>query len=318
MQQQTNNEGDVITTTTPSSSSSSSSSSSKKRKQSQQVEVQIPPTPTCPLCLFQSPVFFSIQFKRYFFSCPQCSLVFVHPQHHVSPTAEKHRYSTHNNDKLDQRYVNFLMPAVLELIERVTALHGAKFDDIRGLDYGCGPSPTLSYLLKEQGIPHVDDYDPYFYPSSQIDSIVIPFKKEDGPSDIILTQTTTPTDFPSSSQSTTTESTLITDDNLPPLSTIKPLYDFITCTETAEHFYVPYIDWRKLTHTSLLKRNGGVLVVMTSLLYNDEQFENWAYLRDVTHVSLYRPKTMEYIAKDLGLELIWPVERKNIAAFIIR
>jgi cyclopropane fatty-acyl-phospholipid synthase-like methyltransferase len=32
----------------------------------------------------------------------------------------------------------------------------------KGLDFGCGPGPTLSVLLEEQGQP-VDLYDPFYY-----------------------------------------------------------------------------------------------------------------------------------------------------------
>jgi hypothetical protein len=35
---------------------------------------------------------------------------------------------------------------------------------MRGLDYGCGPTPTLSGLLKVHGL-HCENYDPYFFPA---------------------------------------------------------------------------------------------------------------------------------------------------------
>ena len=34
---------------------------------------------------------------------------------------------------------------------------------MHGLDYGCGPAPTLSALLEERGMP-CDNYDPFFFP----------------------------------------------------------------------------------------------------------------------------------------------------------
>jgi len=54
---------------------------------------------------------------------------------------------------------------------------------------------------------------------------------------------------------------------------------------------------------------------MTQMLYSTEQFSNWWYLRDKTHVSFYSPKTMEYIAKVNNLNLILP-EKKNVAIFV--
>ena len=70
-------------------------------------------------------------------------------------------------------------------------------------------------------------------------------------------------------------------------------YDFITCTETAEHFHDPYKEFNTLN--SLLKP-GGWLGVMTSFLTSDEKFENWYYRRDPTHVTFYCEKTFQVIA----------------------
>ena len=70
-------------------------------------------------------------------------------------------------------------------------------------------------------------------------------------------------------------------------------YNFITCTETAEHFHDPYKEFNTLN--SLLKP-GGWLGVMTSFLTSDEKFENWYYRRDPTHVTFYCEKTFQVIA----------------------
>ena len=70
-------------------------------------------------------------------------------------------------------------------------------------------------------------------------------------------------------------------------------YDFITCTETAEHFHDPYKEFN--TINSLLKP-GGWLGVMTSFLTSDGEFKNWYYRRDPTHVTFYCEKTFQVIA----------------------
>ena len=70
-------------------------------------------------------------------------------------------------------------------------------------------------------------------------------------------------------------------------------YDFITCTETVEHFYDPFKEFN--TINDLLKP-GGWLGVMTSFLTSDEMFENWYYRRDPTHVTFYCEKTFQVIA----------------------
>jgi 2-polyprenyl-3-methyl-5-hydroxy-6-metoxy-1,4-benzoquinol methylase len=80
-------------------------------------------------------------------------------------------------------------------------------------------------------------------------------------------------------------------------------YDFITCTETAEHFHKPQEEFALLA--SLLNP-GGVLAVMTIFQTDDDRFENWRYRQDPTHVVFYRPSTFHVIARQLklGCELV--------------
>ena len=70
-------------------------------------------------------------------------------------------------------------------------------------------------------------------------------------------------------------------------------YDFITCTEAAEHFFDPYKEFNVLDG---LLVSGGWLGVMTCFLTDEELFENWHYRRDPTHVVFYAEKTFEVIA----------------------
>lgn len=70
-------------------------------------------------------------------------------------------------------------------------------------------------------------------------------------------------------------------------------YDFITCTETAEHFFDPFKEFNVLDR---LLVSGGWLGVMTCFLTDEESFDNWYYRRDPTHVVFYAEKTFEVIA----------------------
>ena len=79
----------------------------------------------------------------------------------------------------------------------------------------------------------------------------------------------------------------------PDESLLSKKYDFITCTETAEHFYDPFKEFNTLND---LLKPGGWLGVMTSFLTSDEMFENWYYRRDPTHVTFYCEKTFQVIA----------------------
>lgn len=80
-------------------------------------------------------------------------------------------------------------------------------------------------------------------------------------------------------------------------------YDLITSTEVVEHLRNP-MEYFKL-FKSLLKP-GGVLAVMTQFHYKDPQhFIGWHYMRDRSHISFYTPKTMAYIAREVGFEIVY-------------
>ena len=80
-------------------------------------------------------------------------------------------------------------------------------------------------------------------------------------------------------------------------------YDFIVTTETVEHFVSPNQDFQVLND---LVRPGGWIGVMTSILYTDIEFSDWYYRLDPTHVSFYRPETMEFIGEKWDLETSSP------------
>ena len=90
---------------------------------------------------------------------------------------------------------------------------------------------------------------------------------------------------------------------------LKRSYDFITCTETAEHFHYPSAEFERLDH---LLRPGGWLAVMTQWS-DDKDFDRWSYARDVTHVSFYRLETMVWLADHFGYRL--EVPRRDVALF---
>lgn len=83
--------------------------------------------------------------------------------------------------------------------------------------------------------------------------------------------------------------------------TLDQQYDFVTSTEVVEHFTQPESDWKNLT--SLVKTNG-ILGIMTQFQPQENEFANWWYHRDVTHVCFYAPKTFEWIAKKFFLEIL--------------
>lgn len=87
-------------------------------------------------------------------------------------------------------------------------------------------------------------------------------------------------------------------------------YDFVTCTETAEHFFAP---GREFATLARLLRAGGLLAIMTEVLGDQRVFAEWAYARDPTHVCFYRRETLEWLGSFLRARLSRP--HPNVAFF---
>ncbi|MCT7373694.1 class I SAM-dependent methyltransferase [Chelativorans salis] len=83
----------------------------------------------------------------------------------------------------------------------------------------------------------------------------------------------------------------------PDPAALDQVYDFVTCTETAEHFHYPAEEFDRL---SKLLRPGGWLAIMTCFQTEDARFAGWHYRRDPTHVVFYREATMGFIAGSRG------------------
>lgn len=108
----------------------------------------------CPLCGSNEPTLYFEDKNRVYLSCPDCCLVFVPGEYHLTPEAEKNEYDLHTNDPADPGYRRFLSRLAHPLLERLGP--GQK-----GLDFGSGPGPVLHQLLKDHG--HVMDvYDPFY------------------------------------------------------------------------------------------------------------------------------------------------------------
>jgi hypothetical protein len=77
-------------------------------------------------------------------------------------------------------------------------------------------------------------------------------------------------------------------------------YDFILCSETCEHFREPFLEFHRLV--SLLK-NGAWLALQTQFV--PENFADWHYHRDQTHIAFFSEKTFRWLASSLGLSLVY-------------
>ena len=92
----------------------------------------------------------------------------------------------------------------------------------------------------------------------------------------------------------------------PDESVLANTYDFITCTETVEHFTTPRADFLRLNE---LLAPGAYLAIMTDILEDIRKFPGWYYHRDPTHVAFYSPNTFQWIAAWLDLTLEHPRPR---------
>ena len=72
-------------------------------------------------------------------------------------------------------------------------------------------------------------------------------------------------------------------------------YDFITCTETVEHFTDPRQEFDRLNG---LLRPCGWLGVMTGMLETWDEFPSWYYHRDPTHINFFSITTMQWLARN--------------------
>lgn len=95
-----------------------------------------------------------------FFKCSECNLISRNPNSFLSKEDEKNRYDTHNNDVHDAGYRKFLSPIVNQILLDFKASH-------QGLDFGCGPGPVATVMLREEGF-RVELYDPFYFPDKKV------------------------------------------------------------------------------------------------------------------------------------------------------
>jgi hypothetical protein len=112
---------------------------------------------SCPLCTVNDRItIIKGAGNKTFHLCGNCKLIFVDPLFHLSKEEGEARYRLHQNDIQHKGYVDFLNMAINPAVKYLQP-------EMKGLDYGCGPNPTLSLLLEKAGFC-CENYDPIFYP----------------------------------------------------------------------------------------------------------------------------------------------------------
>jgi len=177
---------------------------------------------------------------------------------------------------------------------------------LRGLDYGCGPGPTLGPMLEAAAalLPPakrlvMESFDVFFKPDLELIALDGEGEEKKGQlqhdgrliaaSSDAAAAAAAPPAFPSR----------------------RSFYDVITCTETVEHFLEPD---KELERLDALCKPGGLLGIMTQLIVREEMFQGWWYLRDPTHVSLFRPSTIQWLARRFNWEIVFQ-DGKSVVVF---
>ncbi len=115
-------------------------------------------TELCCVCL-KGEIFLFYSEKGYnYWRCKKCWATYLDRSQLPNLQDEYKRYCEHDNDPSDPKYRKFLNKLLVPLLSKLTYAE-------QGLDYGCGPGPTLSEMLIESKF-QVSLYDPFFYPDS--------------------------------------------------------------------------------------------------------------------------------------------------------
>ncbi|WP_101758848.1 class I SAM-dependent methyltransferase [Oceanicoccus sp. KOV_DT_Chl] len=97
--------------------------------------------------------------RRNYFQCECCQLVFVDPAQRLTKEQEKAEYDLHQNSPADTGYRQFLRRLCQPMLAMLQP-------NSHGLDFGCGPGPTLSLMFEHAG-HSVNLYD-HFYCNNEL------------------------------------------------------------------------------------------------------------------------------------------------------
>jgi SAM-dependent methyltransferase len=126
----------------------------------------------CRLCGSPNPTLISQdeRHNRSFYQCPDCGLISVPPQYHLTESEELSRYAQHDNTMSNQGYVNYLSEIVDVVLDAVSgtpqgriSMSDPREQPIKLLDFGCGSEAILCRLLLRRGMG-IDcyPYDPLY------------------------------------------------------------------------------------------------------------------------------------------------------------
>ena len=116
--------------------------------------------PSCPLCGSNKTQSYYSNENSSYWQCSNCELVFLAKRFHLNNKDEKSRYDLHQNDSDDAGYRQFLSTVFNPVLKHIQP-------QAKGLDFGCGPGPTLSLMFEDAGF-EVDLFDKYYANHPQV------------------------------------------------------------------------------------------------------------------------------------------------------
>ena len=265
----------------------------------------------CPLCgSNDASLLFTSRNRagcREFEHCPVCDLVFVPSRYHLREEAQRSRYLEHNNDPDDADYRRFLSrlldPLRPCLKPGSEGLGRRRLSTVPLLHRMLRPSGWLGLMTgmidSWSGFPQwhsrlLDPLRPCLKPGSE----GLDYGAGPGPALAVMMR------------EEGFDVRLYDPFFHPDRSALDRSYDFIACTETAEHFADPARELR-LLHRML--RPSGWLGLMTGMIDSWSGFPQWHYHRDPTHVCFYSKRTMEWIGEWYRWRVRFPCP--NVALF---
>ena len=113
----------------------------------------------CPVCDRDAGRLFASVDRHDYYRCRICEATFLARDQLPSARKELEEYRLHRNAPDDPAYRGFLSRLAKPLLARLPP-------GTTGLDYGCGPGPTLAALMRSGG-HRMALYDPFFHPDPE-------------------------------------------------------------------------------------------------------------------------------------------------------
>jgi len=117
----------------------------------------------CKICKSRTTTIVESKKEFSYYRCSFCGFIYLDDDFKLEKEAEKAQYDLHNNGFESEGYVQMFENFITEAI-------APYLDDIESVfEFGSGPGPVLSELLKRRGL-EVDIYDLYYAPKKVYES----------------------------------------------------------------------------------------------------------------------------------------------------